>query len=225
MLAQPGVEAVTFTNQVPMGERLIGTEYALETDRVDAARGGSANNSRARSVYQSAIRPEYFRVLGIPLTRGRDFADRDAAGSEQVAIVSEDLASAAWPGQDAVGKRISLEDADGPFLTVVGVAREALTMGVTERRRPTIYIPQRQHPNVLDFTMLVRAAADARPLAGVIRETIAGIDRDVPVDGVQTLAQYRYDRTAYTPTVASRSASAPKVAIIAEPSRVSAVRS
>jgi predicted permease len=195
LLEQPGVEAVTFTNQVPMGERLIGTEYALETDRVDAA-GGREISGRARSVYQSAIRPDYFRVLGIPLTQGRDFADRDAAGSEQVAIVSEDLARNAWPGENAVGRRISLEGADGAYLTVVGVAREALTMGVSERRRPTVYLPQRQHPNVLDFTVLVRAASDARPLASVIRETIAGLDRDVPVDGVQTLAQYRHDRTA-----------------------------
>lgn len=196
LLEQPGVEAVTFTNQVPMGERLIGTEYSLETDRVDAARGGAEISGRTRSVYQSAIRPEYFRVLGIPLTRGRDFADRDAVGSEAVTIVSEDLARTAWPGQDAVGKRISLEGVDGAYLTVVGVAREALTMGVSERRRPTVYLPQRQQPNVLDFTILVRAADDARPLARVIRETIAGLDRDVPVDGVQTLAQYRHDRTA-----------------------------
>jgi predicted permease len=194
LAAQPGVEAVTFTNQVPMGERLIGTEFSLASDRSDA--GSDARGGRERSVYQSTIRPGYFRVLGIPLTRGRDFSDRDVVGSEQVAIVSDDLARKAWPGADAVGKRISLEGPDGPFLTIVGVAREALTMGVSERRRPTIYLPQRQQPNTLDFTILVRAIDDARPLARVIRETMADLDADLPVDAVQTLAQYRRDRTA-----------------------------
>jgi putative ABC transport system permease protein len=194
MLAEPGAEAVTFTNQVPMGERLIGAEVSLETDRPDAP--VSEFGGRGRPVFLSAIRPDYFRVLGIPLFRGRDFTDRDATGSESVAIVSENLANALWPGQDAVGRRLSLEGRDGPYVTVVGVAREALTMGISERRRPTIYLPQRQQPRTLDFTILVRGAVDARPFAQTVREAIAEIDRDVPVDRVQTLAQYRHDHTA-----------------------------
>jgi putative ABC transport system permease protein len=193
---QPGVEGITFTNQVPMGERLIGGEYTLEGE-TDESRSDFRERQN-RGVYQSAIRPGYFDVLGIPLAQGRDFAASDAAGSERVAIVSEALARSAWPNESAIGKRISVDGNEGPYRTIVGVAREALTMGISERRRPTVYVPTRQSPNTFDFTLLIRSTQDARPLAPVVRATIAQLDADLPVDGVQSLAQYRYDRTAET---------------------------
>ena len=193
VMALPGVEAATFTNQVPMGERLISTNVSIQRDAAAAQRPG---RGAGRDAYESTIRPDYFRTLGIGLARGRDFKASDGAAAEPVAIVSEDFAKAAWPDDDALGKRISVRGKDGPFMTVIGVAREAQTYGVNKRRRPSVYVPQAQLPSGFGLTLLVRRADGAMNLAPLIRKIIRDMDADLPVYGVQTLAQYRYDRGA-----------------------------
>jgi predicted permease len=190
--ALPGVDVVSFTNQVPMSERNIGADITLENERATGSR--RFGEGAGMEVYHNTIRPDYFRTVGIPLAHGRDFRMEDALGSPGVAIVSEDFARRAWPDDNPLGKRVSVRGPDGPYLTVVGVAREALTMGVNERKRPIIYTAQRQNPRVLDLTVLVRSHGDARPLAAPLRSMVRSLDPALPVYGVQTLAQYRYDR-------------------------------
>jgi predicted permease len=189
----PGVRTVSFTNQVPLGERHIGTDITIQGNPQATQPFGEG---RGLEVYESTIRPDYFRALGIPLARGRDFTPADRPGAEPVVIVSEDFARAAWPDGDAIGKRISTNGDTGPFMTVVGVAREALTMGLSERRRPVVYLAQLQHPSVTDLTLLVRRDGVAASLGTSVRAIFRALDRDLPVYDVQSLAQYRYDRGA-----------------------------
>jgi len=193
VMSMPGVQSATFTNQVPMGERHIGADVKIQGDPVATRRFGESGGLEA---YESTIRPDYFRTIGIPLARGRDFTPDDRIGTEPVAMVSEDFARAAWPNDDAIGKRVSVNGDKGPFLTVVGVAREAQTYGLSERRRPIIYLAQAQHPSALDLTLLVRRPGGAVQLAPALRRMLREMDRNLPVYDVQTLAQYRYDRGA-----------------------------
>ncbi|MDQ3997274.1 MAG: ABC transporter permease [Gemmatimonadota bacterium] len=193
--ALPGVEAVSFTNQVPMSDRIIGTDILLEGEEGRARRFGEG---AGMEVYQSTVRPNFFRTIGIPLLRGRDFTFTDHGGAEQVIIVSENFARRAWPNADPLGKRLSVTGTGGRFLTVVGVVREAMVGGVHEQLRPVVYLAQLQHPRTLDLTLLVRSASDARALAGPIRRAIKTLDPHLPVYAVQSLAQYRSDRMAET---------------------------
>jgi predicted permease len=193
VMALPGVQSATFTNQVPMGERHIGADIKVQGDAAATRRFGE---STGLEVYESTIRPDYFKTIGIPVARGRDFTRDDRVGSEPVAMVSEDFARAAFPNEDALGKRVSTNGDRGPFMTIVGVAREAQTYGLNERRRPIIYLPQTQRPKVLDLTLLVRHPGGAIQLAPALRRMIGAMDHNLPVYDVQTLAQYRYDRGA-----------------------------
>jgi hypothetical protein len=115
----PGDVDVTVTNSVPMGERRLGAGVALDPRETQGV--GDPQNGE---VYDNVVRPGFFRTLGIGIVRGRDFASADGLESEQVAIVSEDFARRSWPGSDAIGKHISEQGRDGPFMTVIGVARE-----------------------------------------------------------------------------------------------------
>lgn len=74
-----------------------------------------------------AVSPDYFRVMEIPLLRGRPFTPAEAGSGAPVVILSEDLSRRLWPGEDPVGKVLKLETGqpDMPWLTVTGVAREA----------------------------------------------------------------------------------------------------
>jgi hypothetical protein len=124
--------------------------------------------------------------------RGRDFAATDVETSEPVVLVSRDFAERAWPKVDPVGKHLRFS-ADRLY-TVVGVAQTALTMGIKEHPRPIVYLAQRQAPRTMDMTLLVRARGDASVLATTLRREIRALDANLPVFGVQTLAQYRSDR-------------------------------
>jgi predicted permease len=185
----PGVESVALASQVPMSGRLILADIRLPgAPAAEAAR----DPRTVVAALQTTITPDYFRTLRLPLVRGRAFDPRDAAGAPRVAIVSEHLASRLWAGEDPLGKQLSIggED-DDPFLTVVGVAREALVAGVRERSSSTVYLPRAQHAEILDLTLLVRARTGASQLSGAIRREIRALDPNLPVYGVRTLAEYR----------------------------------
>src|SRR6185436_16253567 len=63
-------------------------------------------------------------------------------------------------------------------------------------QRPIVYVAQAQRPRTMDLTLLVRRSTDAAQLAQDVRRMVRELDRDLPVNDVQTLAQYRYDRGA-----------------------------
>jgi predicted permease len=188
-----GAESIALAGQVPMSGRLVFGEIVPESQRAHPERRGPADREGA---LQNVVTPGYFRTIGLPLVRGRDFDARDAVGAPGVAIVSEHLASRLWPGQDPLGKRLSIAGRDGPYLSVVGVSREALVAGIRERTSSTVYLPRAQSREVADLTLLVRTTGDASRLAGALRSELRSLDPNLPVYGVKTLAQYRREYMA-----------------------------
>src|SRR2546429_7260794 len=83
----------------------------------------------------------YFRTMEIHLLRGREFTERDTATAPAVVVVSQSVAQTLWPGEDPIGKRISMEDDPGPgdWLTVIGVADDVKQKGLAEKSDPAIY--------------------------------------------------------------------------------------
>jgi predicted permease len=190
----PGVIDVSVTNSVPMGERTFSADVAL--DPTHAAQTSRFGEDAGFEVYDDIVRPNFFRTVGLPLVRGRDFATTDGAGAPFVAIVSEDLARRAWQGTDAIGKRVSVSGNRGPFLTVIGVVRESALFGVGERKRAIIYRTHLQFPRARDLALLVRTAGDATTLSQAVRAQLRQLDPNLPVHALQTLGQYRRDRLA-----------------------------
>jgi predicted permease len=184
----PGVSDVTFTNNVPLGERTLGGELWFDAREVGSAQGVESS----AEAHQYYVRPGFFNTLGIGIVRGRDFVATDVPTSEHVAIVSEDFARHAWPGVDPIGKHVSTQGPKGPFVPVVGVVRDAMTLR-SDRERPTLYLAQSQYPQLSDFTILVRTRGDGARLARPLTTMIRTLDKNLPVFGVQTMAQYRYD--------------------------------
>ena len=189
--ALPGVVDVTFTNNVPLGDRRLGGQLSFDPREAGAAQ----NVETSAESFQYYVRPGFFKTLGIGVVRGRDFAATDLPTSEHVAIVSEDFARLAWPGVDPIGKHVSTQGPKGPFAPVVGVVREAMTFG-TDRQRPVLYLAQSQYPQVSDFTILMRTNGDASTLARPLTTMIRELDKNLPLFGVQTLAQYRSSSVA-----------------------------
>ena len=185
----PGVERVSFTDVVPLGQRYVGSELTVEAG--ERASESVRRETRPVTVFQSTIRPGYFETLGIPIVRGRDFEPRDDLTAPRVVIVSAGFARQTWPGQDPLGRRVSASGEEGPFLTIVGVAQDVMLGGPTESNRSVVYLPQRQYPDSKYQTIIVRTSGEPGPLADGLRREIRALDPDLPVYDVHTLAEYK----------------------------------
>ncbi|HKI05153.1 MAG TPA: ABC transporter permease [Thermoanaerobaculia bacterium] len=146
----------------------------------------------------------YFRTMGIPLLRGRDFTPRDRRGAPPVAVVNQMLARLAWPGEDAIGKRLAyfISDENGPaWIEVAGVVGDARLGRLETEMRPGFYIPLAQSdllPDDVEMALVVRTEGDPAALAGEIRRAVLGIDSRLPVFDVATMDEIRASAVATT---------------------------
>jgi putative ABC transport system permease protein len=138
------------------------------------------------------VAPSYFRTLGIPLSRGREFTDGDTAASPPVVMINETLARRFWPRGDAAGSRLLLSGQKNA-LEVVGVVANSRFAGLRDDTPPTIFVVQAQAA-ALDFadvasnlTLFVRTERDAASAARDLRPLLA--QTGVPVGLVQPLEQ------------------------------------
>src|SRR6185312_1116751 len=108
----PGVRAVAMVDTVPM--RTGNYQLGFWTSPPAPPR---AQKPLALS---NSVTPEYLRVMGLSLRRGRFFDDHDRLGTERVTVIDDVMAEHAFPGQDPIGRRLWTDLVDEP-LTVVGV--------------------------------------------------------------------------------------------------------
>ena len=189
--AIPGVEAAAVTSQVPRGRGGNGNGLVPEGRKMDAA---SSISSRLRMVT-----PGYFDAMRIPIARGRALTDGDRRGSLKVMVISEALARAAFPNQDAIGRRIACCEArpDGSpdYKTVVGVAGDVRSNAPGEAPTPEFYLPIAQLPpvawNWIQRTMyvVIRTKGDPASAADPLRGIVRRIAPDVPLFDVRTMEE------------------------------------
>ena len=131
-------------------------------------------------VYHHEVAPRFFECLGIPLLSGRDFDERDGPDSPRVAIPSRTLAGQMWPGEEPVGKTLIVEKAQ---YRIIGLVADAGYRNSAEDARPRIYLAYWQNPieQQIDARMCVRVAGDPGALLPSMRQTIQGVDPDVPI--------------------------------------------
>jgi putative ABC transport system permease protein len=146
-------------------------------------------------LWAGAVTPEYFRVMGIPLLRGRAFDGTEGERTTPVVLVSAATARHYWPDEDPIGKRIRVVW-DRDWRTVVGVmgdVRQYTLSGRTPKEiTGAMYMPypqavalDRQIPRAM--TLLLRSPLAPEAAASRLREIVASASPDVPVSDVRTL--------------------------------------
>jgi putative ABC transport system permease protein len=134
--------------------------------------------------------PGYFPALGLRLIQGRLFDPRDRADALPVAVVNRTAARRLWPGENAVGKRISMEDpVRGPWRTVVGVIEDARRSSLEAEHLVGVYVPLAQSRMFLPGNLLVRTGTDPARLLPAIRDAIWSVDRDQPLTRIATMEE------------------------------------
>jgi len=162
--ANPAVRSVAFAHQGP-------TDPGWTTRVTVEGRPEPAPGEQDEASFRP-VSASYFRTLGIPLERGRDFGHFDGPGRPLVAIVNAAFVARHLPGEDPVGHRISVF---GLPREIVGVVRSERFQGLEAGPAPAMYLPLAQNPQPA-LTVVLRATADPLDIAPALREAVRGLD-------------------------------------------------
>ena len=189
----PGVLNVTMTMA---GEPLGGMMAKFSLRLPDAGEDGEYFGAR-----HALVGSGYFRTLGVPLLRGRDFLPGDDGNSSPVAIVNEAFSSNVWPGESALGKTLlTTLGSDEPF-EVIGVVGNAKDRNLREEAPGFVYLYEAQHGKIpmveklmLErMSLLVRTTADPVTALPAVRAIVASMDPNLPLFNVGTLSERLVD--------------------------------
>lgn len=145
------------------------------------------------------VSPGFFETLQIPAVAGRVFTEQDHATAPQTVVVNETFAKLAWPGQDAIGRRIKFgqQSSQGPWLNVVGVIRDVRRGAVTRAIRPEVYLSALQGTPRTQM-VIVRTAGDPTAILPSIRREVKALNPQLPLFATGTLAE-EFDETLSQP--------------------------
>jgi predicted permease len=174
--ALPGVESAAMSRMIPLEDGGMSLGEVIVEGRPAPGENPSWNAD------WNIVTPGYFDVMRIPVLRGRNFTDNDVAGSPQVAIMNEQLASAIWPGEDPIGK--TFRNAEFT-VTVIGVARTAKYRTLGEALRGFIYVPYSQRFE--GRTSLMVRTTSGQPMTLPLRRLIAELDPALPILSSQSM--------------------------------------
>ena len=179
----PGVEAASFGTVQPLSGNGGSDPFAVEGRKLDPTNLTAAG--------WQVVGPNYLKTLGIPLLKGRDLRAADVQpGAPPVAIINEKLAARYWPGEDPIGRRITLglPRPDNPWITIVGIAKDVPHRAVDSQPEPDWYTSRVVSPQRHRY-LFVRSSLPASSLAAAIRKEVATIDRNQPLTSVKTMAE------------------------------------
>jgi putative ABC transport system permease protein len=133
----------------------------------------------------TAVTPNYFSTLQIPLLRGRLIEWRDGPGSSNVVVINETLARQQFPNQDPIGRQIEIP-VQHKIWTVIGVVHDVKQFSLSDWPEPQLYVSAAQIPSGY-MTIVARASRPAPELAAAIRDVIWSVDSEQPVSTVRPL--------------------------------------
>jgi predicted permease len=186
----PGVQAVAYTNQLPMNWGSWSAPIIRPTDPTD-------HDWPALAGFR-VVSSNYFDVLRLPILRGRALNEEDRAEAPSVAVITPGIAQKLWPGENPIGKILRANMDTTSWLTVVGVASEARNWTMTPGSQNEVYVPRAQHVGWLgDPIALIRTRGSSTAMVGEVTKTLHVAARDIPArvglleDRVSTTAASR----------------------------------
>jgi putative ABC transport system permease protein len=180
-LGEVGLAATV--NAVPLSGNTPSWQFGIPGRTFDANDPPSA---QAR-----LISPHYFTVMGIPLRQGRAFSQQDQAASQPVAIVSQSFASRYFPGQSALGQRITIPQEE-TAREIVGVVNDVqdwrLGVALGSAGDAFIYVPHTQRPRG-QINLVLRARADEGAAFAALRRALFQLDPEQPLFEAQSMRE------------------------------------
>jgi predicted permease len=173
----PGVTVASLTDWVPL---------TLSRKTEDAYPEGYAPRPHeSLEVGRADVSPRYFETMGIPILEGRDFRQDDNEKTPRVLIVDQTAAKRYWPGQDPIGKRLSI---GSNLSTVVGVVKNSKHLMMSERPGPMIYMSYYQQPGP-ELIVQMKTMGNPADLSQAAERAIQEVDSRLPVYDVRSMRE------------------------------------
>jgi putative ABC transport system permease protein len=177
----PGVTSVAAVNALPLTGRDAGSNFSIEGR--PPLGYSQLPNGRFR-----VVTPSYFATLRIPLRTGRSFTSGDDAKAQPVLLINETMANQYWPGENPIGRRISLFGEEAIRRTIVGIVADVKHYALDGETRPEMYFPYAQQPE-RSMTIVLRTAGAPETLTSAVRAELQSIDKNQPVARIQSLEE------------------------------------
>jgi predicted permease len=181
MSAVPGVRSAAFGFPLPLQGDEMSVGFDIEERRVAPADRPHCDIA--------IVAPGFFKTLGIPVLRGRDFTDRDTTEAPRVLVVNEAFARKYFPGEDVIGKRIESGATNGNeknvLREIVGVVRDAKQLALSSEPDPIYYFPYKQMTWGIG-TIVLRTDVPPLQVESAVRAALAELDPLVPMYGIRT---------------------------------------
>jgi putative ABC transport system permease protein len=183
--ALPGVRSVGAVGDLPIADG-----NSIWSILIDGSPTMSVGE--APSAMPQQVTPDYFRTLGIPVVRGREFTSADGADAPLVAVINETAAKKLWPGKSPIGGTIKMLSSTAPWATVVGVVKDVRSAGYQAEVPPTMYFPHAQAGRSAYYTpsamnLVIKSSGDPLALAGPVRAIVRQLSATTPVSQVRTM--------------------------------------
>lgn len=181
--ATPGVVAAGASIKIPLTGSGPQTPYAWDAETLRKWESISAD--------WRCVTPDYFSSMGIRFIAGRTFTDDDNEQHPGVVIIDELLARKVWPGENAVGKRITLDDKAPPekWSIVVGIISHVRAHDIARDVREQVYIPFRQSPGRMMY-YTVKTSADPATMISAVVQAVHRVDPDLALHRMQPMQGY-----------------------------------
>ena len=184
----PGVDSAGVIDDIPLDNGGSHQPIAIEGQPVVAM-------AEQPEVDVRLISPGYMRAMHTPILRGRDFDSQDVAGRTATVLISQSMAQRFWPGEDPIGKRLTLTFSPEYVREVVGVVGDVKLDGLDqERPSTTLYVPLDQVSksekfgwNSFPMTLVVRAKTAPAGMASAVTNAVQEVDHNIPVRDVFTM--------------------------------------
>ena len=184
----PGVLDASVASGTPLGYNNSSMEVYFE------GRAAGRPEEDRTAVFCNTVGAGYFQTMGTTLLRGREFTDRDNTSSLRVVVINETMARRYWPEQEAIGKRFAVHR-EGPYLEVVGIARDSKYMFIGEDPRAFFYLPFEQNYRG-EMTLFVHSAGNDAGAIASIRQVVRDLDGDLPIYDAKTMISHLRDGLA-----------------------------
>jgi putative ABC transport system permease protein len=180
--AEPGLQDSALAAPLPMDRQGQATFEFSIVGNAPLARGKSTAANYA------TVSPDYFRVMRIPLLRGRFFSEQDSPSNPKVAVISETLAARYFSNQDPIGRRMKFgfPPTTNVSREIVGVVGDVRDVALSQKPGPLMYVPFAQAP-LYGGEVIVRSSLSTASVAAAIRQAVHSIDKDLPVTDVEPL--------------------------------------
>jgi putative ABC transport system permease protein len=180
--ALPGVQSVGARYHIPL---VPADNYANLAFAIEGRLSDSANRPTA---FYNTVSHDLFRTMEIPVLKGRPFSEHDDQKAQKVIIINETLARRYFPGEDPIGKRMTLEEEnpkEEDWATIVGVVKDTKPLKLDRKPDPEMYMPFAQRPT-RSMALMIRTTNKPESVVAAVRRNAQALDRNQLVYGLRT---------------------------------------